>query len=135
MGEAFAVGTQEVAQVSFKVSSVVTNVTTLAFGNAPVLSQTADTGANPLPTTYVNGTLAIWPLVTMPTLQLALTPDNTSVVVSWPAGASGFLLESSTDLNLSNWGGVNAVMVTNINTISTTIAITNAQQFFRLHHH
>ena len=131
VGEAFGAGTQEVAQVTFVVSPSVANSTGIAFGSVPVFSQTADPDANPLTTTYVNGILSVTPL---PVLQLALTPGNTNVVLSWPSAATGFNLESSLGFSPGAWSVVNASMVTNTNSISVTVPVSGAQQFFRLHH-
>jgi len=133
-GTAFAAGTQEVARVTFVLSPAATNATIITFGNQTVFSQTADPGANTLTTSYVNAILGVTPMTSGPTLHLALTPDNNSVILSWPAPAPGFNLESSLNLGLGNWSGVNASLVTNTNSISVTIPVTGTQQFFRLHH-
>ena len=133
-GTAFAAGTQEVLQVTFVVSPLAVSPASIKFGSLPIVSETADPSAKTLSTTYVNGTLSITPLNTPPTLQLAIAPDKSNLVLSWPTTAAGFNLESSLDLTPGSWNSLNSTLVTNANSISATVPISGAQQFFRLHH-
>ena len=65
--------------------------------------------------------------------QLAIQTAGTNVLVSWPAYASGYQLQSTTNLtNAAGWSLVPANLSTNSLVISALIPGTAAAQFFRL---
>ncbi len=65
---------------------------------------------------------------------LSITLANPDAVVSWPATASAFNLESNTNLSdINGWTLVAQNFSTNNGVISFTTSLTNAARFFRLH--
>ena len=65
--------------------------------------------------------------------QLTVAPSGTNVLISWPASAAGFQLQSNTNLVSTNsWVTVNASLSTNGSVISALVPLQGAQNFFRL---
>ena len=70
--------------------------------------------------------------INSPLLSITHT-GSTSVVVSWPAPSTGFVLQQSTNLTKTNyWVPSSYTMTTNSSTISITIAPPTGSLFFRL---
>jgi len=99
------------------------------FGGAP--QDVTDAAANDLPASYVNGTVAITP-ITRPVLTA--TQINSGLMLSWPVSATGFNLESNTNLTSTNWSPVNATLTTNGANVIATNSIAGAGLYYRLHH-
>lgn len=132
-GAAFSAGTRQIFTVSFAPQFGVTNSSTasLSFGDSPVVRAISDAGANELPATFLTGALSFNPL---PSLAIALSGSN--LVLSWPAAAAGFEVQtalSAADL-APNWTTVPATPQTNANTLSLTLPISDSQRFYRLRH-
>jgi hypothetical protein len=73
-------------------------------------------------------------VTTPPAPRLAITRSGSDAIVSWPASASGFHLESKTSLNAPNqWTLVSANFSTNSGRIYFQTPLTNTARFFRLH--
>jgi hypothetical protein len=68
-----------------------------------------------------------WP---QPLLQAVFT--NGSFAFSWPVYVPGYQLQTSTNLNSTNWTKPAGTPVTNGNTVSIAIPAANAQGYFRL---
>jgi len=66
---------------------------------------------------------------------LAVARQGGAVTVSWPTTAAAFSPESSFSLAPPAWGAVGVALVTNGDTISITLPISSAQQFFRVAKH
>jgi hypothetical protein len=90
-----------------------------------------DATAVDLPITYVSGKVAITPLVGP---LLTATAADGAIVLSWPASAAGFNLESNPDPGTTDWSTVSSTLVTNAATVTTTNPVSGTQMFFRLHH-
>src|ERR1035438_7890188 len=75
-----------------------------------------------------------------PTLSLMLTdpPENPSVldnvVVSWPAGATGFVLQTNSDLTTTNWGDYTGTVDSSGGINSVTFKKSTGSLFFRCNH-
>jgi hypothetical protein len=128
-GSALAYGTQPIVQLSF-LSIGYSNTLNLSFGDVPVPRQVADTNAAVLPVSFQNGLLAVagssWPL-------LSVSRSGTNALLSWPASASGFAVQSTVSLG-QNWTNVAASLATNSGMISTSVPISATQAYYRLHH-
>ena len=73
-------------------------------------------------------------VTTSPAPLLAITRSGSDAIVSWPASASGFHLESNTSLNaLNQWTLVTSKFSTNSGRIYFQTPLTNTARFFRLH--
>jgi|ERR1017187_8107016 hypothetical protein len=71
-------------------------------------------------------------LLTAP-LQLAISRSGTNVMVSWPSIATGYHLQSATNLVSSvTWSNVTQMPVTNSSQLSVLVPISGNQKFFRL---
>jgi hypothetical protein len=68
----------------------------------------------------------------VPSYSLRIFRSGSNVVVAWPTAASGFVLQSATDLTASNWVnvGTSPTVVGSENFITNTAPTGNA--FFRL---
>lgn len=64
-------------------------------------------------------------------VQLTVTKEGTNFVLSWPASASNYVLESSSCLT-AGWTAVTASPETNDQTLRVTVPLAGPQQFFRL---
>jgi hypothetical protein len=64
-------------------------------------------------------------------VELTISKVGTNVVVSWPASATDFVLESSSSL-ATGWTAVATAPATNQQVASVTLPITGDQKFFRL---
>jgi hypothetical protein len=133
-GSQFAAGTQEVVKLTFMIAASATDKTLVSFASQPVIREVANALAETLPTTYVNGSVSITPLLGGAGPLLTFGQTNGGLVLSWPASATGFVLESTGDLTSTNWSGVSATAVTNATDITVLIAPTNSGQYFRLRH-
>ena len=80
-------------------------------------------GAFGLDDVTVSGILA-------PSIQSVLSGAN--VVISWPTSATGYQLQSNTNLNTTNWVTVAPPFTTNGNAISASVPHSGTQKFFRL---
>jgi len=63
--------------------------------------------------------------------QLSISQQGTNIVVSWPASATNYFLESCCYMT-NDWSLVLGTPVTNNQTMSVTLPMTGPQQFFRL---
>ena len=67
--------------------------------------------------------------------QLHITvPAPFQAALAWPTNADGFTLETTFSLSAPSWNDVTNVPVVLDGQFSVSIAATNAQQYFRLHH-
>lgn len=126
---AFAAGTQQVMQLTFASVSYSNNVV-VAFADSPVACGLADVSANPVAGTFQSSAVAVggapWPALTVQQAQ-------SSLVLSWPASAAGFELETTPVLG-GTWSPVAATVVTNEDGVTLTVPISPAGGFFRLRH-
>ena len=60
--------------------------------------------------------------------------NGRNLVVSWPAGASGFALQQNSSLTTTNWTVYGGIVNSNADTLSVTIPATLTNCFFRLSH-
>jgi len=79
-----------------------------------------------------------WSLVSVvPTAgapSLAITRSGGSVIISWPAPSTGFVLQQNSTLSLANWVASSFTVNTIASTNSVTIPAPAGHLFFRLIH-
>jgi len=80
--------------------------------------QVGNVTANIISASYVNGSLVVGGTV-WPTLSIAQT--GTNLTLSWPATAYALTLQTTANLG-GSWAAANAPTVTNVGTISLTLA-------------
>ncbi len=123
----FAAGTQQVVQIQFA-SVAYSNNAALTFGNTPVAQGLSDANANVLSANFQNATLAVggstWPVLEI--LQL-----GNKVVLSWPAAATGFALQETSEPG-GAWTNVVATPATIGSSLVVTSSVATNSQFFRL---
>ena len=67
-------------------------------------------------------------------IDLAIARSNsTNAVVSWPFASAGFVLESTTNLSLTNWQRAVETPATNNARLEITVSADQQQRYFRLH--
>jgi hypothetical protein len=72
-------------------------------------------------------------ITSLPSPQLSITLAGTNAMVSWPSSATGFHLQSTTNLaSPAAWSNVTQTLSTNGNTISVLVPVSGGRQFFRL---
>jgi uncharacterized repeat protein (TIGR03803 family) len=79
-----------------------------------------------------NGTGVIFSLGPPPGPQLALVLSGTNAVLTWPTNASGFILQSVTNLSSTNWSTVSPAPVVVSGQYTVTNGITGKEMFYRL---
>jgi hypothetical protein len=64
---------------------------------------------------------------------LSITLANNQATISWPAPASGFVLQESQSLTTGSWSVSTTALSTNNGVISATVPAGGGYQFYRLH--
>lgn len=127
-GNNFAAGARELARVSLLPTVVGSYPVILS--DQLVLRGVSDAAAIELPTGYEAGTVVVNP---HPTLLITRVGGN--VALSWPALASGFNLQSSTNAALSGgWGDVLDTPQAEGENLKVTLSLTDQTKYFRLRH-
>jgi hypothetical protein len=67
-----------------------------------------------------------------PTLSISTKSGN--LVITWPASATGFLLEGCDSFFPANWTTVDTTPVTNTSEVAVTLPLSSSQKYYRLHH-
>ncbi|HLX67996.1 MAG TPA: hypothetical protein VKV04_00070, partial [Verrucomicrobiae bacterium] len=128
-GQTFAVGSKQIVNISFRPTLSAVGTVPILFGDGPVIREVSDPDATTVAADYINGAIVIGP---PPSLRITASGD--SITLSWPATASGFVLQESTNpsLTLANWTAVRArpALVHNLNVVSVPLGST--VRFFRL---
>jgi hypothetical protein len=78
------------------------------------------------------GFWALYAVQTPGAPSLTITRSGNSAIVSWPATASAFTLQTNSTITPSGWAGYGGVTITNAGTISITITPPAGNLFFRL---
>ncbi|MGA2751943.1 MAG: hypothetical protein ABSG59_24535 [Verrucomicrobiota bacterium] len=63
---------------------------------------------------------------------LGVARSGSQATISWPASASGFVLQQTGNLAAGVWSPSSAILTTNNGVISASIPVTAGYQFFRL---
>jgi hypothetical protein len=67
-----------------------------------------------------------------PLLTITLNPQLSTVTISWPSPATGFVLQQNPDLATANWTTSGFTVSSNSTTMSITITSPTGNLFFRL---
>jgi hypothetical protein len=127
-GGSLAEGVHEVVALSFVATAAMSDGTTISFSDQPLQRETADALANTLETAYTSGTVS---LTLPPGPLLSFTRSEDTLILSWPASATGFELETSTGEPGVQWNPVVGVIVFGDQKISA-VSLSGSQRFFRL---
>jgi hypothetical protein len=130
-GGTLAAGTREVANIVFFASSQTTGTTPLGFDDVLVVRSVSDSAANELNVSFNIGNVTI--ITTNQRPSLTITKSGTNVVLSWPAWAANYALQSSTGPNWPvSWSNTLTSLQTNGGIVAQTLPFTNQSRFFRL---
>lgn len=99
-GTSFSVSNREIIKVTLAVSPTAEGSCSLALTNQPVSVEISDTGAGVLPADYINATLTV---ISFPP-ALSIHRSGADVLLSWPAAATNFVLQTNATLSSSSWG-------------------------------
>jgi hypothetical protein len=128
-GQSFPAGRKQLINVGFRATALASGNTTISFGDQPVLREICDATAQVLPADYLNGSIAVNPL---PALRIA--SSWTSITLTWPVSANGFVLQETSDPTLApaTWTTITAApaIVNNQNVVSLPLRAT--EKFYRL---
>jgi hypothetical protein len=134
IANSFSSGDTELVKLDFTVTPSASGTTSLAFASQPVIQAVADVTAETLTANYVGGDLTITPLVVVGGPALRITQGTNGLLISWPASANGYILESTDDPASGNWTPIADGYITNATDISLEITPSATRQFYRLHH-
>ena len=127
-GSSFAAGARELAKISWLPAVVGSYSVTLS--DQLVLRGVSDPAAIELPASYVAGNLVVNPHPT-----LLITQTGTNVALAWPALATGFNLQSSTNATVSGgWSEVLDTPQAEGDNLKVTLPLTDQTKYFRLRH-
>ncbi len=126
-GSSFPAGTQEVIKLTFVAAPAATGVTPLTFSDLPILREVSDATANSLQAAYNGASLVLG----VPGPLLTIAKSAGGILLSWPASATNFVLESSSNIG-TNWTTVATGLTTNGPSVSATLPVGEQAQFFRL---
>lgn len=128
--QSFTAGSKQLVQVSFRATTSASGTTAVSFSDQPVTLGVCDPAAATLAAEYVDGTVAITPLP-----SLKIITSSKSVTLSWPASASGFLLQESTDSTLAaaSWKTVTATPSVLNNETVVWVPLRANSTFYRLY--
>jgi hypothetical protein len=65
---------------------------------------------------------------------LSVMKSGNQAVISWPATATGFILEYSPSLPSPGWNPASVTLTTNDGVISTTVPVGSGNRFYRLYY-
>ncbi|HMP81646.1 MAG TPA: FG-GAP-like repeat-containing protein [Verrucomicrobiota bacterium] len=130
-GNHFASGTRELVRVSLKPKPGASGSNAVLFGDTPVIRSISDSSANELTASFATGSLIVNPL---PTLEISTAGDD--VVITWPAWALEFTLQTCGTGSLAEdeWTNHVGPIDGDDEKISVTIPITDQPAYFRLRH-
>jgi hypothetical protein len=129
-GESFAIGSELFVKVSFRTTNSATGTADIAFGDLPVPKGISDSNASELTADYLPASVAI---ISAPALRISQL--GATVILAWPASATGFVLQESADPVVpSNWSAVTATPVVSNNENSVAIPLSATKKFYRLYH-
>jgi hypothetical protein len=127
-GSSFAAGTRELARVTFIGKGAGLGSFSPVFADVPVPREVSDPGANGLPTSFANGMITTNPPPSLNILQL-----GQSVVLSWPAWATNYLLqESGVGLSPAVWTNTGATPIITGNQSVVSFPLKPGSSFYRL---
>jgi hypothetical protein len=101
-GTQFSAGSRRIARAVFTVRSVRAGSSALTFDDVPVVREVVNGGAKEMAAAYGPGAILI--ATGAPEIHIAV--EGSSLVVTWPASASGFVLESSPAIQSPVWAAV-----------------------------
>jgi hypothetical protein len=73
----------------------------------------------------------------MPVISPPLTvtiSNKTSIILSWPSGAMGFVLQQNSAFGSTNWTTYSGTISSNATTLSVTVPSSSGNSLFRLKH-
>ncbi len=107
-----------------------------AAGTAYVVGQTFTTNFPTLgamqPVAGGMGDAFVAKLIVIPTPELSVAATNGNVILSWPAVAFGYVLQTRTNLTTNSWLNVTNAPGLNGGSYTVTLGATNQSRFFRL---
>jgi hypothetical protein len=129
--QSFAAGSQQVINLTFRPTPSASGNSAISFGDQPVVREISDPNASALAAEYINGAATMAPLP-----SLSITASGKSISVSWPAAASGFVLQESSDANLgaANWTAVAATPAVVNSRSVVSLPLGPDKKFYRLYH-
>jgi hypothetical protein len=130
-GSTFTAGTREMTKVNF-VAATTTGTYPLLLTDQIVTRCVSDAAARELAVSFVGGNITVISADARPTLTIARSSN--SVLVSWPAWAGDFTLQSAATLDAPSniWSNTVGSLQTNSGEIRVSLPTTNQTQFFRL---
>jgi hypothetical protein len=129
VGATIPAGSREMVKVTFRNLGSGPASVQLSPGDQPIPRQVASANAEDLTTGYVPGAVTI-----QAPPALLISREQQSVTLSWPAAASGFLLqETGPELSVSSkWTNSAVTLGTNGTSLTVTVPLSEGAKFYRL---
>jgi len=129
--QSFAAGSKQVVNLTFRPSVSAGGTAAISFGDQPVVREVSDPNASTLAADYINGAVVV---TSRPSLSINTSAKNISL--SWPATASGFVLQESSDANLgaASWTTVTATPAVMNSQSVVSVPPGASKKFYRLYH-
>jgi hypothetical protein len=124
----FSMGSRELVKLEFKPLFYSTNTASFGFGDSPIAREISDSTAKVLAVSCLSTNFNISGNG-QPSLTIRKTGDN--LLVSWPAGATGFVLQSADTIN-GTWADSTVSPVTDEAENTVTIPQSSSSKFYRL---
>jgi hypothetical protein len=126
-GTAFPAGVSELMLLTFKVNLDAAGNGAVEFANQPVATAVADSDANQLSARFVSSSVSIAPL---PVLEIQIASGT--VILSWPATAVGFELQSCTSLAPGDWTVLPGALQSTAERNEVVLPLQPEARYFRL---
>ena len=129
-GAKFGAGNLELVRLKFSAANHALGSSNLSFVDSPVVREVANSLAETLPGNWTDARVSVIP----PTITITspATPGDGAVVVSWPAGFTAAVLESTGDLPGTQWAPVPGTPVLKAGAHTMTLPVTNTASYFRI---
>jgi len=126
--QSLSAGSKQVVKVSFQAAANGNAI--VSFGDQPVPRGVSDSKASALSADYINGAVAVNAL---PALRIVASAQ--SISLSWPASATGFVLQESTDSKMAStsWTPVTATPAVANNQSVVSLPMSSTAKFYRLY--
>lgn len=126
-GNSFEAGAQTALRLTFHARASHSTNTALVFADQPVMRELADVTAEPVPTTFISGSVTVDP---RPVLSIEARDNR--VNLRWPAWATDCVLETTDDATLQKWTAAPGNPTVTPDACAIELPLSGKGQFYRL---
>ncbi len=130
-GMVLPAGSQSLLTVTLAAAPAAAGVTSLAFGDGPVLREAVSATAQTVSSSFTPGTIVVGPAVVSGP-PLSIVPSSGNVVIYWSAAEPGYELQASEAPAGSSWSNVGVTPLEIGGQKIVTLPGTSSARYFRL---